>query len=372
MLSLFVNKLAYTAFFLLFLFSCHSQQNTNSDASSDEIILPKIYCDSTLRLKEISISEALGVFYKSQKLENISQKSASTLHYYVKNSKGIIKYIKVDKSGENEMVFSDQNGDSNKTLKTSEKIILGAMLQDEKYLYKRWESILENERKDFLQKRDSIWQILKQKHQSVKIISDIRSLSAQKKHLKNNKSVSPLSMHNFGFAADFAIFKGNKINNNFDLYKPLNQLTADYGLTWGGNFIGFIDPGHIQLFKNSAEMLEKYPDLIFEFAPYYDNYQTWLSKMKSWGKEHKARDTKEILKVLINKKLNKACVCNDSYGFDYQSFIKGYFSGNSVFKVQKDTRTNEMLIMFDLLKNIAVLKLDDETIVYKLGVWKKE
>jgi hypothetical protein len=201
---------------------------------------------------------------------------------------------------------------------------------------------------------------------SVKIISDLRSMANQQKYLSNNKTVSPISMHNFGLAADFVVMRNNKISNNLANYRPLNNLTAQYGMTWGGNFVGFLDPGHIQLFKNGAEMLRKYPDLIFEFEPYRHQYNAWMNKMIGWGKEEKAGDTRELLIELNKFKKEKPCPCLNLSARIPSLLVDSVKNKVKMLGYQQDT---DLILLGDLTSQTVSLVSINGVISYPLGRW---
>ncbi len=363
---LLLKKIFHTGFFLFSLFTCQKKQQ-NKDANYDiPIQINKILCDSTKSVSQISIPTLLGVFYKTDTFAGMSLQNVNKLHVFIKGKDSLTRFASITRAISGDIIQTNIENKKSILLSWSEKQMMGAMLYDEKYLYNRWESLLLDDRKLFLQKRDSILTILKASHPSAKVISDIRSLLAQKKYLKNNKTASPLSMHNFGFAADFAIFNGNKINNNFSLYKPLNQLTLHYKLTWGGNFVGFVDPGHVQLFKNGAAMLAKYPDLIFEFDPFYSKYESWYQKMIDWGKENKAQDTKEILLKLNLNRLDKACACSTIQSLKSTDRLNGFVQ--EVYP-KSESILDDLIIIADLTNQTVSVQLKDKIVAYRVGKW---
>jgi peptidoglycan L-alanyl-D-glutamate endopeptidase CwlK len=323
-------------------------------------------CDTTQRVNDLSIQDITQPFYLADTLlkQNINPKK---VFIAIADKQGRLKMNGVTAQGEDHPQMLDSSVNQSLALTWQDQEYLWALATQPRYLYNRWEKMLADERIIFLSKRDSIHNIMKNLNGTVKVISDLRSMANQQKYLSKNKTASPISMHNFGFAADFAVFRRNRISNDLSLYRPLNELTAFHGMTWGGNFVGFIDPGHIQLFKNGAEMLRKYPDLIFEFEPYRPQYNSWMNKMISAGKEQKANDTKELLIELNNYKKDKPCPClkgktnlrnTNIFSAQNQAKSKGY---------QSET---DILLVGDLASKTVSLITANGIITYPLGLWK--
>jgi peptidoglycan L-alanyl-D-glutamate endopeptidase CwlK len=253
------------------------------------------------------------------------------------------------------------------SLTWQEQEYLWALATQPRYLYTRWEKLLAEDRNLFLAKRDSIKMVMNDNGNGVKIISDLRSIANQQKYLGSNKTTTPISMHNFGLAADFAIFRRGRISNNLSLYKPLDNLTKASGMTWGGNFVGFIDSGHIQLFKNGAELIRKYPALVYEFEPYRIQYNAWMSKMINWGKEEKAGDTKELLVELNKLKKDNVCACTLATAKTPSEIINTI---KTVLSEPQYLAETDLLIIGDLASQTVSLVTPKGVITYPLGIWK--
>ena len=52
------------------------------------------------------------------------------------------------------------------------------------------------------------------------------------------------------------------------IYDQYGYKAKEIGLYWGGDFVGFPDPGHIQAFLNSASLIQKYPEVALEYEPF--------------------------------------------------------------------------------------------------------
>ncbi len=345
------------------LWACNFIDKTNKLFHKDEMNWQNLTCDTTLTADNLTIYDIAQPFYYSDTL--LRQK------LIVKRVFAAIIDLQDSVTVGGVMAQNDERpqiiGGSSIQFTWQEQEYLWALATQPRYLYTRWEKLLMDERINFLAKRDSIHAVMKNLNGSVKIISDLRSMANQQQYLQKNKTASPISMHNFGFAADFAVFRNNRISNNLLHYNPLNYLTEQKGMTWGGNFIGFVDPGHIQQFKNGAEMLRKYPDLIFEFEPYRPQYNAWMKKMISWGKEAKAGDTKELLVELNKFKKDKPCPClegninkNTSKMKEIQDIIQhlGY------------QQSTDLLLIGDIKNQTLSLTSSNGTIIYEIGMWK--
>ena len=345
------------------LWACNFIDKTNKLFKKDEIGWQNLACDTTKTVDNLSIYDVAQTFYNSDTL----------LHQRLAIQKVFVAIIDSNDSLKIGGVSAQNDerpqiiGGSSLQFTWQEQEYLWALATQPRYLYNRWEKLLMDERVTFLAKRDSILATMKNLSGSVKIISDLRSMANQQRYLEKNKTASPISMHNFGFAADFAIFRNNKISNNLSLYNPLNELTAQQGMTWGGNFVGFLDPGHIQQFKNGAEMLRKYPDLIFEFEPYRPQYNVWMNKMIGWGKEAKAGDTKELLVELNKYKREKPCACLQG---------KADLSKFSFKRIQDKIvslgyqQTSDLLLIGDVKNQTVSLITLNGTIIYEIGKWQ--
>lgn len=349
------------------LFACNlidSSSNLFKDDSWQDLT-----CDTTQYVNELKVYTLTQPFYLADTLLKQNLKVRNIYVAFV-DTLGNIQATALqagDDADDSEIINITGFPDLNITWQ--EQAYLWALVKQPSYLYNRWENMLGDERKTFLGKRDSVLSIMKRKYRSIKVVSDLRSTSRQLHYLGKNKTATPVSMHNFGLAADFAIYnRRGRMSNNLVFYRPLDSLTEAFGLTWGGNFVGFIDSGHIQLYKNGAELLRKYPDLVFEFEPFRPIYNTWMNKMIGWGKEQKAGDTKELLQELNKIKQDKPCQCMDS-----QSELPNIL----VDKIQLQLATsdgyqteNDLLLIGDLSSQTVSLITAKSKIAYPLGLWK--
>ena len=345
------------------LWACNLVDKTNKLFQKDEIGWQNLACDTTKTVNNLSIYDIAQPFYNSDTL--LHQKlTVEKVFVAIIDSNDSLKVGGVTaKNDERPQII----GSSSFQFTWQEQEYLWALAIQPRYLYNRWEKLLMDERANFLVKRDSIHVAMKNLNGSVKIISDLRSMANQQRYLEKNKTASPISMHNFGFAADFAVFRNNKISNNLSFYNPLNDLTAQQGMTWGGNFVGFLDPGHIQQFKNGAEMLRKYPDLIFEFEPYRPQYNVWMNKMIGWGKEAKAGDTKELLTELNKYKKEKPCACLEGKVNNLSVKLSAVQRKIQGLGYQRNT---DLLLIGDVKAQTISLTTLNGTVIYEMGKWQ--
>lgn len=327
-------------------------------------------CDTTLNVSELSVRDMAQSFYLKDTLmnQNLSSKNVFVVMADIQGNMKIAGVTAQEAQHPEALIFPNiQVPNESIPMSWREQEYLWALAEQPRFLYNRWEKLLFEERMNFLSKRDSIHQVMKNLNGSVKIISDLRSMATQQKYLGTNKTASPISMHNFGFAADFAVIRNNRISNNLSLYDPLNNLTAQHGMTWGGNFVGFIDPGHIQLFKNGAELLRKYPDLIFEFEPYRPQYNSWMTKMIDLGKEDKANDTRELLIELNKFKKEKPCPCLNLTAPIPSDLLGKIENQLKELGYQQET---DILLVGDLASQTVILRTKNGVTSHPLGRWK--
>ena len=329
----------------------------------DEIKWQNLTCDTTQTVNNLSVYDIAQTFYYSDTLLHQKLAVQKVFVAIIDSQDSINIGGVVAQNDERPQII----GGSSIQFTWQEQEYLWALATQPRYLYHRWEKLLMDERINFLTKRDSIHAVMKNLSGSVKIISDLRSMANQQRYLEKNKTASPISMHNFGFAADFAIIRNNRISNNLSLYNPLNELTAQQGITWGGNFVGFLDPGHIQLFKNGAEMLRKYPDLIYEFEPYRPQYNAWMNKMINWGKEAKAEDTKELLIELNKFKKDKPCPCLAGKINTTRLKLSEVQQKIQSLGYQQNT---DLLLIGDAIAQTVSLTTRNGTIIYEIGKWQ--
>lgn len=157
----------------------------------------------------------------------------------------------------------------------------------------------------FAAQKDSLLQHIRAKGWSVRYVQAIRNLKRQQQLNATGRSQVLLSFHNFNLAADVGLYSRGRYLRRSSRYTQMGQEAKSLGLFWGGDFVGFPDPGHIQRFQNSAALIQKYPLLAFEFEKYRDHYQ----RIYATGRPENVQDTKQLLVALNSLKVGQVCAC---------------------------------------------------------------
>lgn len=257
------------------------------------------------------------------------------------------------------------------TLSTLDLTYLWSLADRYDYPYLRYESILKSVRDSFLVKRDAMMQAYLRQfpHYKLRVQSDLRGSGKQKRHLTMGKSVSPLSQHQFGLASDIAILSRGRQLQNITHYKTfLGQIGQQYSLTWGGNFLGFVDPNHIQFFANSAELLANIPALRFEYEAYGRYFKNRVRAMTAAGKAAKVEDTKALLAALHQLHKGQACVCDTLAERPTPLFIRNLALEATKAGYQSD---RDILIIGNLdLHTTSLIHPTGVQKTFRLGVWQ--
>ncbi len=357
-----LRNLLKICFTCLSLFACNFFDTTaklfGDDAWKDYT------CDTTQSVNDLKIYTLAQPYYLSDTLLKQNLK-VRNVFVALTDTKGNIKIASLENDS---LDLKNRYGFSTFRLTWEEQNYLSALIKQPDYLYTRWEKLLSDDRSTFLAKRDSILTEMRKHHHTVKITSDLRSMAHQLKYLGRNRTATPVSMHNFGLAVDIGIFKRRgRMSNNLAYYRPLDSLTKAMGLTWGGNFVGFVDSGHFQLYKNGAELLRKHPELVFEFEPYRPQYNAWMKKMIEAGKEEKAGDTRELLLELNKLKKDQPCQCMNGKAISPNVLIQKIQETLSTVDYQKE---NDLLLVGDLASQSVSLVNANTTSTFPLGLWK--
>lgn len=328
-------------------------------------------CDTSYRANAINVYDMVIPFRLT---DSLKKKPINRVYVFIKNGKQNEwacvtanpneRPWQITKMPEQHQLFENW---AMKTLNWQETEYLWALADSPVYLYDRWEKLLGPTRQEFIIKRDDLASSFPEMYPgfSMKVYADLRKANTQSGLLKAGKSAAPLSHHQFGLASDVNIFKNGKRAQSYETYKKLDD--SNTGLTWGGNFKGFIDPNHIQYFLNSATMLETFPELRFEFEPYRQYYLNRVHKFVEAGKADKAQDTQDLLTRLNELRANEPCVCqNESHkklinsGLIKQIESLGY------------QPTNDLLIIGNLDNQTLTLQWpNQESITQRIGRWRR-
>jgi hypothetical protein len=273
------------------------------------------HCDTTQRIENLQIIDLVLPFSQADTLKDLLTTVPKVFAVLVEN--GQIRQINaVSAASFKDRPSSLLSVDSlpkTDTLTWLDRSYLWTLADRPDYPYDRYEPLLKEVRSRFVANRDSMMLAYTRQYPKYKlrIQSDLRGHGNQRRHLTMGKSVSPLSQHNFGLASDIAIvYKGRQLQN-INYYKTfLGELGSRYGLTWGGTFLGFIDPNHVQHFKKSSDMLEQLPALRLEYEPYLRYFKNRFHRMSTAGKAEKVEDTKALLNALHELHIGQPCVCD--------------------------------------------------------------
>lgn len=207
-------------------------------------------------------------------------------------------------SGDIRLVIDGQIAQLNDSLSLR---YLASLREDYPALDSIWAPILRDEINAFEVQKDSLKLRISRLGWSMRYVQASRNLKRQQELNRAGRSQVLLSFHNFNLAADVGLYARRRYLRRSPRYERLGQEAKQLGIFWGGDFVGFPDPGHIQRFTNSADLITKFPDLAFEFEKYRDHYQSIY--LKNANRLDKVRDTEALLKILDRLKVGKICAC---------------------------------------------------------------
>ena len=172
-----------------------------------------------------------------------------------------------------------------------------------------WRPVLGNEMDAFERQKDSLLVRIHQLGWKMRFLNTSRNLKSQQQLNLAGRSQVMLSFHNFQLASDVGLYAGRRYLKRSPRYSRLGQEAKAIGMYWGGDFVGFPDPGHVQRFANSAMLLEKYPVLSFEFERFRAKYQAAYQKKLAAGRLDLVQDTEALLIAMNRQRIGKVCAC---------------------------------------------------------------
>ncbi|MEN9960132.1 MAG: hypothetical protein RL045_383 [Bacteroidota bacterium] len=181
-------------------------------------------------------------------------------------------------------------------------------------LHQPWTELLASEIDSFELKRDSLIKRIHAPYR-LKYTSTTRNKKQQLALQKKGFSKAFISFHNFGLAADGAISRKGRHLRHGGIYDQYGAKSKEMGLFWGGDFVGFPDPGHIQAFYNSARLIQKYPEVALEYEPFKNAYERNYFKKVAVGREELVEDSRDLLNELNKLRENKPCACSQAIPF---------------------------------------------------------
>jgi peptidoglycan L-alanyl-D-glutamate endopeptidase CwlK len=168
-------------------------------------------------------------------------------------------------------------------------------------------SLLQAETMAFALQKDSLRTQVSALGWSMRYLQAVRNLQRQQQLNRSGRSQVLLSFHNFNLAADVGLYSRRRYLRRSPRYLRMGQMAKSLGMFWGGDFVGFPDPGHLQRFKNSAALVSQYPVLAFEFEKYRDHYEAIYRR--NVDNIDKVLDTEALLIMLNRLKVGKVCAC---------------------------------------------------------------
>lgn len=184
---------------------------------------------------------------------------------------------------------------------------LASLQQEYPALDSLWAPILHDEIQGFGLQKDSLQRLVNQLGWKMRYLQSARNLRRQQALKQSGRSQVLLSFHNFNLAADLGLYVRRRYLRRSPRYIRVGGLAKQVGMFWGGDFVGFPDPGHVQRFANSAALVMKYPLIAFEFEKYRDHYESIYRKNAK--RLDLVRDTEALLIILNRLKVGKVCAC---------------------------------------------------------------
>lgn len=188
------------------------------------------------------------------------------------------------------------------------RLYLASLDADYPALDSLWSSYLQSEIQAFSAQKDSLLQHIRAKGWAMRYVQAARNLKRQQQLNAMGRSQVLLSFHNFNLAADVGLYVRGRYLRRSARYSQVGQAAKALGLFWGGDFVGFPDPGHVQSMSNSAALVKQYPLLAFEFEKYRDHY----TRIYATGRPENVRDTRELLVTLNRLKVGQICACQNA------------------------------------------------------------
>lgn len=172
-----------------------------------------------------------------------------------------------------------------------------------------WRNTLAQEIENFKIIKDSLAKVFNPRGYRLTFLQSERGLARQMELFNRGRSKSALSLHNFNLAVDVGIYRRGRYLRRSNLYARLGSLAKNLGAFWGGDFVGFPDAGHIQAFSNGANLVQKFPELTFEYIRfkeiYEQNYASAVARLQS----DLVEDTRQLIVALNTNRNQKVCAC---------------------------------------------------------------
>ena len=223
-------------------------------------------------------------------------------------------------------------------------------------LHQPWLTLLAAEIDSFQVKRDSLLTLIKSPYK-LKYTSNLRDKEEQLALQKKGYSKAFVSFHNFGLAADGSITRSGKLLRRGEIFNQYGAKAKKIGLYWGGDFVGFPDPGHVQAFYNSAKLLRKYPELALEYEPFKVAYERNYFKKADIGQGDQVKDTRDLLNEMNALRENKPCACSKAIPFPSSA-------------ADLQINPNSMTVLANLKEQYIFIQRGSYGYFYPMGRWK--
>ncbi len=317
-------------------------------------------CDSTRRVTSLSLYDLIIPVYKTDSLREQTV-GINRVLAFVNDEQGTPHFLGSHRSGSP----TDSLPAPTSRLDSMQRhAYFTALTEDPLYLYTRWAWLLDTTRQVFMIRRDSLVDSLRRQLSSyeIRVISDLRSAELQTRLLGRGRSMAPISFHQLGLAADLGFFRRGRLVRNAGPYEAIGDLTPYYQLVWGGNFVGFVDPPHFQLYRNAAAFLKDFPLLRFEFEPFYERYQQRVQQKIEANKEFEVEDTKELLSVLNEYRSKFPCPCQAIQVPDTSRYTLPNMPRPGA---------SDLVIVGDLKdQRLSIWRGSQLLVAYRLGIWR--
>jgi hypothetical protein len=174
------------------------------------------------------------------------------------------------------------------------------------------------------------------------------------------RSMTALSLHNFNLAVDVGIYRRGRYLRRSNRYEILGRLAKNLGAFWGGDFVGFPDLGHIQAFSNGANLVQKFPELTFEYIRYKYLYEQNYASALARGQGDLVEDTRQLIVELNKNRAQQFCACQQAITIPKDLTAQWFeqFKGESTGYVYVDQKAGWVYI-----------KNGDSGYFYPLGVY---
>lgn len=125
----------------------------------------------------------------------------------------------------------------------------------------------------------------------------------------------PKSPHCWGVAFDFCRnVKGREYDDSDNFFKRCGAIGKELGLTWGGDWTGFVDKPHLELKKYMPNSSTNY--LINKYGTPDNFKKTWVNMEENEVRYNTVNELPTWAKDAINAWMKKGLISGDGTGLD--------------------------------------------------------